>query len=492
MRNEDMRPGIPTGGWTGKALTWQFAILSLIIITLITAGLSMVISYYLKNELLEWEWRVTAAYIRAAVFDGLTGADFEDPWSREAQEHFQAFYQHVIGMPEIVRVKIFTTSMSMAWSDEPRLIGQRFPDSPRLRRALAGETVVRLFNVDHRGANAPMGYQFDKFSQLATIYVPVVFPGTTEVAGVVETYQIPTWALASIQRGQRIVVGTVIAGSVVLYLSLSWIVRRAGRHIDAQHAVMEHRSRALLAVNQTLEKVQTRLLEVERMTTLSEVVAAVAHGIRNPLANIRASAQVALLDYQASGQSTLASKRLGHIVAEVDRLEGRLKKALQFIHPGERQSRFLDLNTLLRGTLELVAERAAKADIEVEQRLAASLPLIMGDAMFIEEVLLSLINNAIEVIPAGGGTITVSTGTESDKMGALRVFVEVRDSGVGIAPEEQTKIFAPFYTTKAQGTGLGLAIAKKFTEAHGGTISVQSQPGEGSTFRVTFPAPMEA
>jgi signal transduction histidine kinase len=72
------------------------------------------------------------------------------------------------------------------------------------------------------------------------------------------------------------------------------------------------------------------------------------------------------------------------------------------------------------------------------------------------------------------------------------VFVEVRDSGPGIAPEAIGKIFEPFYTTKAQGTGLGLAIARKFTEAHGGAITVWSRPGEGATFRVTLPADTEA
>jgi signal transduction histidine kinase len=88
----------------------------------------------------------------------------------------------------------------------------------------------------------------------------------------------------------------------------------------------------------------------------------------------------------------------------------------------------------------------------------------------------------------GGGTISLTTGKMRGQGGAPQVFVDVQDSGVGISAEEVPKIFEPFYTTKAQGTGLGLAIAKKFTEAHGGTISVWSQPGGGATFRVTFPA----
>jgi signal transduction histidine kinase len=104
---------------------------------------------------------------------------------------------------------------------------------------------------------------------------------------------------------------------------------------------------------------------------------------------------------------------------------------------------------------------------------------------------MSLISNAADALPASGGVITLTTGTAQDKTGTVCVFTEIRDTGVGISSEGLAKIFMPFYTTKAQGTGLGLAIAKKFTEAYGGTISVASHPGEGTIFRVTFPAYME-
>jgi two-component system NtrC family sensor kinase len=175
-------------------------------------------------------------------------------------------------------------------------------------------------------------------------------------------------------------------------------------------------------------------------------------------------------------------------MAEVDRLEGRLKELLRFVRPTKRQNTPLDLNALLRSVVQMAAERAARADIAVQERLASALPPIMGDAMLLEQVLLSLLGNAIEAIPAGGGTIVLTTGTERDDRGRLRVFAEICDSGMGIAAEDIPKLFTPFYTTKAQGTGLGLALARKFTEAHGGAISVWSRPGEGTCFRATFPA----
>ena len=112
--------------------------------------------------------------------------------------------------------------------------------------------------------------------------------------------------------------------------------------------------------------------------------------------------------------------------------------------------------------------------------------------MLLEQVFLSLLGNALEALPEGGGAITLRTGTTPEAGGARKLFVEVQDSGSGIPREQLSKIFEPFYTTKAQGTGLGLAIAKKFTEALGGCIAVMSPPDGGATFRVTFPVAAEA
>jgi C4-dicarboxylate-specific signal transduction histidine kinase len=166
------------------------------------------------------------------------------------------------------------------------------------------------------------------------------------------------------------VVSTALGGGALLYLSLFWIILQTGRRIDEQHQALENRSRELGAANRELRAIQSQLLEAERMAAIGEVVAAVAHGIRNPLANIRAAAQVAALDGQECGEATLAAKNLVHIMAEVDRLEGRLKELLPFVRPAERHDHFLDLNVLLRITLQMMAGRLAKADLVVEEHLA--------------------------------------------------------------------------------------------------------------------------
>jgi len=467
---------------SGAVLIRQFAVLSFVIVGLITVTLCAVISHYFREDLLEREWTTTADFIRTEALQNFVPADFAAPGNPAAQARFRRFYQQTIMMPQVVRVKIYDTSMTVIWSDEPRLIGQRFPDNAQLIGAVAGRTTVNLETGEKKGENV-----YERSGpQLVEVYVPIVFPESSRVLGVVETYKEPTQVFANIRRGQMTVVATALAGGALLYLSLFWIVRRAGRRIDAQHHALELQSRDVLAANEELRAVQAQLIEAERMAAIGEVVASVAHGIRNPLANIRASAQVALLDCKDCDQTAVGPRSLANIMAEVDRLAARLKELLRFVRPAERRGQPIDLNTVIQGTLSLLAGRIAEAHIRLEHRLAAALPVISGDPMILEQIFVNLIGNAVEAMSADGGTITLTTGTERSE-GALRVFAEVRDTGCGIPPEKIGKIFDLFYTSKAQGTGLGLAVTKKFTEAHGGTISVRSGLGEGATFRVTFP-----
>jgi len=440
------------------------------------------ISYYLRQDLLEGEWTLTADAILAHALDCTQPTDFAAPFSAPAQEHFAALYRRAVRIPEVVRVKIYDTSMTVVWSDESHLIGQHFVDNPHLRGALAGRITVNLETHARKGENL---YEGQEFPALVEIYVPIIFPDTSQVIGVAETYKMPARVLAKIRQGQRVVLGTALTGGVLLYLSLFWIVRRAGQRLDTQH-------QALLAANEEVRAVQSQLVAAERLAAIGEVVTAITHGIRNPLANIRAAAQVAALDCQESlGCAPLVSRNLTNIMAEVDRLEERLRELLQFVRSVEWQSQPVDLHAILRKTLHMLAGHLRRDGLKVEEHGASALPPIMGDALLLEEVFLSLIGNAIDAIPASGGLISLRTGTVPDASGAPCVFIDISDTGMGIPAAEIAKVFEPFYTTKTRGTGLGLAIAKKFTVAHGGTITVQSQPAVGTIFRVTLPTHQE-
>ncbi len=470
---------------TGSALTRQFALLSLIVIGLIAVALSVGVSYALRKDLLDREWGTTADYVRTVILRHLSPRDFMQPESESSRARFEIMSTQVVEMPEITRVKLYDATMQVVWSDEIRLIGQRFADNPHLVQALAGQTVVNLQTGERKDENR---YEGNEFARMVEVYVPVVFPGSSQVVGVVETYKLTNQVVASIRKGQFTVIAATSAGGVLLYLSLFWIVRRAARRIDEQHRSLETRGKDLERANAELTAVQGQLLEAERLAAIGEVVTAIAHGIRNPLANIRAAAQVAGLG-SPPGAAGPTTRHLSSIMAEVDRLELRLKELLQFVRPTPAPDALVDINTVVQEALQMVAGRMAGARIQLTRSLTSGMPPVKGNSLLLEQVVLSLLANAVEAVPDGGGLIGVATGVEP---GSRSIFVEVRDNGAGIPAEGMASLFKPFYTTKAQGTGLGLAIARKFADAHHGTIAVSNRSGEGAAFRVTLPVSAEA
>src|SRR5215831_2987852 len=156
---------------SGSALVRQFAILSLVVIGLITSALCFVISYQFRRDLLQREWGGTADFIRTEVHQVLTSADFAAPGTATAQQHFRHFYDQTVMMPEIVRVKVYDAAMRVIWSDEARLIGTTFTDNPQLVEALAGHTTVNLETGQRKEENV---FERDE-NQLVEVYVPIAF-----------------------------------------------------------------------------------------------------------------------------------------------------------------------------------------------------------------------------------------------------------------------------------------------------------------------------
>jgi signal transduction histidine kinase len=165
-----------------------------------------------------------------------------------------------------------------------------------------------------------------------------------------------------------------------------------------------------------------------------------------------------------------------------------LERFLVFARARDSHAFAQPIEGVLREAVEVVGPAAAQARVERVVEIAPDLPLVMADAGLLRQAFLNLCVNAIHAMrDGGGGTLTATAARDG-----AGVRVEVRDTGPGLDPETARRIFEPFFTTKAEGTGLGLAIVRQAVEAHGGTISVESRPGSGATFRVWLPdAPPE-
>ncbi|MDC0707247.1 ATP-binding protein [Stigmatella sp. ncwal1] len=235
-------------------------------------------------------------------------------------------------------------------------------------------------------------------------------------------------------------------------------------------------------------KLYEKIRERDRLAALGEMAAGLAHEIRNPLGAIKGAAQC-LDPRRLPGED---GEFLGVIVEEVNRLNGVVTAFLDYARPLKQNFGPTDLNEVVTRTMRLIQNDVPK-EMNLAVELDLTVPKVDADAEQLKQVLINLVQNAVQAIGPSAGRITVRT-LKPDRFGDFRsnvaesVEVHVFDTGPGIPTEQQQHIFVPFFTTKEKGTGLGLAICQRIVKNHGGSISVQSKPGEGCTFIVRFPA----
>jgi signal transduction histidine kinase len=253
--------------------------------------------------------------------------------------------------------------------------------------------------------------------------------------------------------------------------------------------------RALRRQNERLEaEVRERtqqLLEAERLATMGNLLAGVAHELNNPLSVILGHAQL-LTKNVTDNQTRVRAGKINEAAARCTRIVRNFLTMARRRAPERTQ---VALDQLCRETVELLAYELRVQDIEVECDLAPDAPSVWADGHQLQQVLVNLITNAQHAMRDAPPPRRLRLTTRYDA-GRERVAVSVSDTGPGIAPEIQGRIFEPFFTTKPDGlgTGLGLALCRGFIEAHGGTIRVETPPGGGATFVIDLPlgAPVRA
>jgi two-component system, NtrC family, sensor histidine kinase HydH len=469
------RPSAPT-------LSRTFAVLSLLVIAVITTAQVMVQWRLLREDLLEWERTSTAAAIRSEAVAALHAEDFAEWRTPQAQRRFEDFFRRALSNPEILRVKIYAADMRVVWSDEPRLLGVQFPENAELREALGGRTLASLESTIKPENRFERG-----FATTVELYIPLSFskgptPGTASIGGVVEIYKDPARMFVNVFRDRLAIIATSVAGALLLYASLFWIVHRASRQLVAQRHDLERQTASLSAANTELRAAQAQLRAKERLAAVGEVSAAVAHGIRNPLANIRASAQVALDTVTDSGR---VAGYLGTILAEVDRLGRWLRGVLDSVRPFEPRLAPVQVNGVIDDLLALLRPRIEAAGVALARRQDPTLPMVAADELLLQQAFLGVLENALEAL-GSHGTLHVDTALV-ERSGRHVVEVSVADDGPGIPADQLGRVFELFFTTKTRGTGLGLAITRRVMEQHGGDVTVESTPGAGTTMRLWLP-----
>ena len=239
-------------------------------------------------------------------------------------------------------------------------------------------------------------------------------------------------------------------------------------------------------MTRTLASQRDRLLQTERVAAWRELARRLAHELRNPLfplqitvENLQRAKQLDAKQFLEVFNESTATLKVE--LANLNAIVGRFSDFSKMQAPVFTR---MDVNEALRNIIRLFEPQfnvVGKPTIAAEYFLTEPLPEIDADPVLLHRAFQNLVLNALDVMPAGG-TLTLRTSERGPN-----VLIEISDSGAGLTPEECARLFTPYYTTKQQGTGLGLAIVQSIVSDHHGTISVSSEEGHGTTFRIELP-----
>jgi len=268
-----------------------------------------------------------------------------------------------------------------------------------------------------------------------------------------------------------------------LSLLTATLINRTEKEKKA-HAALTVAYQELSEYDQRLRKNEEQLIQAEKLTSLGQLAASIAHEVNNPLAGVLVYTQ--LLAKKLAGDTLpkeVALDYLSKMESELTRSTRLVRNLLDFARQSEPALRQVNSNEVINRAFTLVAHQAKLQNIQVIKELDPSLPKLVADFDQLQQVCTNLILNAVQAMPEGG-RLTLHTSADDNQ-----VKIEIQDTGCGISPENMRKLFTPFFTTKekGKGVGLGLAIAHGIIQRHRGSIEVQSKEGEGTTFIIYLP-----
>jgi len=244
-------------------------------------------------------------------------------------------------------------------------------------------------------------------------------------------------------------------------------------------AETEQHISSLEETNRKLQQARDELIRSEKLASVGQLAAGLAHELGNPLAALIGYLEILKNKIESSADRDIIERSL----AETNRIDFLVRELLDFSRPSEDvQIESVDLLDVLHSSVQLLSNQGALAGIEMIDELPGSLPRVQGDLNKFQQVFVNLLINAVQACQSDG-KISLFAGEDRENF-----WIGVKDDGVGIAEGDLDKIFEPFYTTKApgKGTGLGLAICQRIVKDSGGIIEVASRPGSGSSFRLVF------
>jgi C4-dicarboxylate-specific signal transduction histidine kinase len=259
-----------------------------------------------------------------------------------------------------------------------------------------------------------------------------------------------------------------------------------GLNEELEQRVVE-RTNQLMQASEALREAQTALAHVNRVATMGQLAASIAHEVKQPLTGVITNAAAGLRWLARQPPSVEEARNaLGRIVKDGNRASEVIGRIRDLMTNAPTQKGDLGINEAILEVIGLTHSEVVKNSVSVQTQLAEDLPLIQGDRVQLQQVILNLIINAVQAMSGvGEGSRELLIGTREDASNG--VLVEVQDSGPGLPSESFDHVFEAFYTTKPGGMGMGLSVCRSIIEAHGGRIWASLTAGQGATFQFTLP-----
>ncbi|MDM3888564.1 HAMP domain-containing sensor histidine kinase [Pseudomonas sp. BCRC 81390] len=453
-------------------LRW-YAWVSLAIIVSVAAGLGLISSRFIIDESVERDALLTAQFITSIADaevrhvsipnvrtmgelldprnDGNNLLDLDPDARRRARGEF---LDHIAHLPDMLLVNIYAPDRTVIWSTNPALVGKLIEGDADLERAFDYRMRVAASYQGVDQVRAERKFVAPPEQLFIENYIPLFTADGEQVTAMVEIYKEPHDLIGRIERGLVLIWLAIAVGAGLVYFGLYGIMHRAAR---------------LLAVQ------QKRLVNNETYVALGEVSSAVAHSLRNPLANIRSSAELA----QAFDDGP-AQRNVNEIISQVDRMSQWIRQMLQSLRPIDDEAVAVDLPQALQDSLQAYAVPLARGGVSLDLQALPAVQ-ILGHPALLRQVFSSLIANALEAMEQGG-RLRVEVVRHDRRSLILRLC----DNGKGMSEAQQRMAFRPFFTTKQGGLGVGLVLVKRIMERFGGTVRLSSREGLGTRVSLAF------
>ena len=435
-----------------------FSVLSFGTLAVTAVVTALLLSRFIEERLLALEAQTARDFVQSVTHsENAEVLAFAPDNGGPVPQGLAEYFSHVAGMPEIVRTNVYGRNRSILWSSDRALIGRRFAENDELERALGGTVVFKRGYADAQTEAKPEHYALPPGSFFIESYIPIYGANPAVPVAVVELYKGARTLEETLQAAHWLVWGSTAVGGLLLFAVMQGIIRRAAAQLSAQHK---------------------RLVETETMAAVGEMGSTVAHGIRNPLASIRSSAELALDAPDCNWREQATA-----IVNSADRIEASIRDLLSFARPPGSSVAPVGINRIAAESVAGLQQEFQRKGVVASLELDPSDPQVLADPGTLRHVLASLVVNGLEAI-TDAGSIAVITALRDDRR---HVMVAIRDTGTGIVGEDMHDVLRPFYTTKPRGLGLGLPLAKRVIERLGGTFEIHSVKGEGTSVELTLP-----